>query len=183
MATSTLLKLTHDESPEIYLQEISLLDANDNYVNWLNDSHVNQYLETRHSVQSLSSIREFIEATIANPNEHLFTIRLSASNKHIGNIKLGYINHHHKTADISLFIGDKNSWGKGYASQAIKIISHYGLETLHLRKLCAGAYEPNIASTKAFLKAGYQLDGVLSNHFIFDGTPCDRVQVCLFNYN
>ena len=178
---STLLKLVDETIPDIYLQQITKDDATEQYVNWLNDPMVNRYLETRFMVQTLASVSAFIDNINVNPNEHLFTIRLSATGQHIGNIKLGAVNGHHGYGDISLFIGEKSCWGKGYASQAIKLISQYGLEQLGLRKLCAGAYEPNIGSTNAFLKAGFIHDGVLKAHYLLDGSTCDRIQVCLFS--
>ncbi|MCJ8320011.1 MAG: GNAT family N-acetyltransferase [Colwellia sp.] len=174
------MKISSDTAPDLYLQYISIDDANKIYVDWLNDPLINQYLETRFHIQNINSIREFISSMIANPNEHLFTIRTTCNEQHIGNIKVGGINTTHNIADVSLFIGDKDSWGKGFATKAIQLISRYALENLQLRKLCAGAYKPNIASTRAFLKAGYINDGFLANHYLLNGQPCDLVQVCLF---
>ncbi len=174
------IQISSEKTPSIYLQSINETDANDEYVQWLNDPLINQYLETRHYQQDFQSIINFIKEMETNPNEHLFTIRLRDNNKHIGNIKVGNINPHYDIADISLFIGDKDSWGKGFATQAIQLISRYSFEQLKLRKLCAGAYKPNIASTMAFIKAGYVRDGVLVEHYIFNNQPCDLVQVCLF---
>ncbi|MCW8863854.1 MAG: GNAT family N-acetyltransferase [Colwellia sp.] len=176
------IKISSARVPSVYLQSISEQDASNEYVQWLNDPLVNQYLETRFYPQDLSSVLDFIRNIIANPNEHLFTIRLTENNKHIGNIKIGGINTHHNVGDVSLFIGDKNAWGKGLASQAIQLISRYSIEQLHLRKLCAGAYQANVGSTKAFLNSGYQRDGVLVDHYTFNGQPVDLVQVCIFNH-
>lgn len=183
MQNDNNIQIKNDNIPDIYLQNIQLSDANQTYVDWLNDPEINQYLETRHYSQDIDSIVEFIKAMQANPNEHLFTIRTTDDNKHIGNIKVGGINAIHQIGEVSLFIGDKTTWGKGYATQAIQLISQYSFETLSLRKLTAGAYSPNKGSTKAFLKAGYVNDGILTDHYLFNGKPCNLVQVCMFNKN
>lgn len=169
-----------EELPLIYLQSIEEDDVSDEYVKWLNDPIINQYLETRHSTQDLQSILAYVLHIQAVPNEHLFTIRLKENNKHVGNIKVGNINTYYNIAEISLFIGDKTVWGKGIATQAIQLISSFSIKKLKLRKLSAGAYEQNVASTKAFLNAGYTRDGVLRDHYIFKNQPCDLVQVCFF---
>lgn len=181
MTKEEIIHISSENFPLIYLQTIDEQDANEKYVQWLNDPQINQYLETRFYQQDLESVSAFIANIIANPNEHLFTIRLKATNKHIGNIKVGAINNHHSIGDISLFIGDKNSWGKGIAQQAIQLISRYSFDRLKLRKLCAGAYKPNIASTKAFLTSGYIQDGIRESHYTLHQQPCDLVQVCLFS--
>lgn len=175
------MKIFSAEFPEIYLQTINEADANEEYVNWLNDPIVNQFLETRLYQQSLSTIKAFIQETIANPAEHLFTIRLKQSHQHIGNIKVGSINSTHGVGEISLFIGNKAYWGKGIATKAIKLISSYSINHLALRKLSAGAYKPNKGSTFAFLKAGYQEDCIMTEHYLLNNQPCDLVKVCFFD--
>lgn len=176
---NNLTKITSNEVKDIFLQSISLDDANENYVAWLNDPLVNQYLETRFSKQDLNSVKGYISANLNNPLEQLFTIRTN-NNKHIGNIKVGNINKTHNIAQVSLFIGEKESWGKGYAYQAIRLISQYAFDILSLRKLTAAAYFNNIASTKAFLKAGYKIECRLKNHYILNGEACDIIQVAMF---
>lgn len=174
------MKIISTQLPTIYLQSISEQDASEQYVSWLNDPFVNQYLETRFHNQNLSTIVSFIRDVMANPNEHLFTIRLKSNDRHIGNIKVGAINSSHNIGEVSLFIGEKSCWGKGIAKQAIQLISRYSIETLKLRKLSAGAYRPNKGSTLAFINSGYIEDAILAEHFLLNGQPCDLVKVCFF---
>lgn len=171
------MRIISSQIPTIYLQSISEQDASEEYVSWLNEPLVNQYLETRHQPQSLETVTSFLQTILKNPNEHLFTIRLQSNDQHIGNIKVGSINNTHRVGEVSLFIGDKNSWGKGIAKQAIQLISRYGIETLNLRKLSAGAYLPNKGSTFAFINSGYFEDAVLTEHFLLNDQPCDLVKV------
>ena len=146
---------------------------NERYASWLNDPFVYQFLETRHCKQTLETIRQFVESVNSNPSEHLFGIFLDG--KHIGNIKLGPINSNHPVADVSLFIGDRQSWGMGYATQAIRLVSEFGFDSLGLIKLSAGAYAENIGSIRAFEKAEYQTEGRRRNHYLLDGKPSDII--------
>ena len=86
--------------------------------------------------------------------------------QHIGNIKLGFINKHHQKGQISLFIGEKNSWGKGYGKESIKAITQWGFKELHLERIEAGCYAGNTASLQAFLTVGFSVEGFLRNNFI-----------------
>ncbi len=175
------MKISSSKIPELSLQSINIGDASHMYVEWLNDPLINQYLETRFYKQDMRSVKHFITAMIDNTNEHLFTIRQSTNNNHVGNIKIGAINTTHNIGEVSLFIGDKGVWGKGFATKSIQLISRYAFEVLNIRKLSAGAYKPNVASTKAFLKAGYNSEGILTDHYLLNGQPCDLVKVCLFD--
>ncbi|AOX03979.1 hypothetical protein BJP34_35185 [Moorena producens PAL-8-15-08-1] len=42
---------------------------------------------------------------------------------------------------------------------------------LCLRKLTTGCYGSNVASRKAFLKAGFQIEGERKAHFLVNGKP------------
>lgn len=65
---------------------------------------------------------------------------------------------------MSYFIGEKNAWGKGFATEAIQLVTHFAFEQLHLHRLQAGLYASNIGSGKALEKAGYHLEAVFKNN-------------------
>lgn len=146
---------------KIFLRPVILEDCNQTYLNWLLDPMVSQCLETRWQKQSLETIKSFVQSMLVNPNNYLFAIIEKTTNKHIGNIKLGPINTDHLYADVSYFIGDRNAWGKGYASEAVSLITKFGFEELHLHKLQAGVYASNKGSIKILEKEGYKLEGRL----------------------
>ncbi len=92
-------------------------DINIKYVEWLNDPCVNQYLETRFSPQSLESVYLYWKTYQLDKNSPWFAICTLSNEDHIGNIKLGPIDWVHRRAEISLFIGERGCWGKGYAAE------------------------------------------------------------------
>jgi len=148
----------------ITLRTIEISDCNEAYVSWLNDSMVNQYLETRFSVQTLQSIIEFVYGMIKSDSSYLFAMITNDGNsKHIGNIKLGPIHPHYLCADVSYFIGDKNYWGKGIATEAIKLVVDFAFDKLKLHRVQAGVFEHNIGSVKALEKSGFICEGRLRN--------------------
>lgn len=153
----------------VYLREVRLEDVNDNYYQWLNDSGVNQFLETRYIPRSKQNIQSYVQSMDGNAEEPFLAICLKGTHKHIGNIKLGPINWLHRFADISLVIGDKNSWAKGIATECIRLITRFAFDTLNLNKLHAGCYAQNVGSKKAFLKAGFKQEGVLEKKRIVNG--------------
>lgn len=160
-------------SSRLLLREVRESDLNASYVSWLNDSEVNSFLETRFVPQSIESIRSYWQNHRDAVNSPWFAIELIESNQHIGNIKLGPIDWVHRRADVSLFIGDKASWGKGYASEAIFLMSKWAFDQLDLYKLSAGIYSTNIGSRRAFEKAGFALEATLKDELYSDGSRVD----------
>ena len=91
---------------------------------------------------------------------------------HIGNIKLGPINHKNKSAEISYFIGEKKLWGKGYTTLAIgEIIKKAKKKGINI--LRAGLYDVNIGSEKVLLKNGFKLDKKIKSQVIYKGKKFD----------
>ena len=110
-------------------------------------------------------------------DERLFGIFIKEQNKHIGNIKLGPVRNPHKLAEISLFIGDTSEWGKGYATEAISIVTDYAFNELHMNKLIASMYAEIQASTRAFISAGWEEEARLKEHYLHDGKTMDLIIV------
>lgn len=145
----------------VSLRPITLDDCTDRYVQWLRDPEVNQYLETRWVEQTLESVREFVSAVERDPASHLMAITDAGTGHHIGNIKLGPIRRHHNYADLSYFIGDRDFWGRGYATEAIQLAIRLGFERLGLHRLQAGIYATNVGGARVLEKAGFVRDAVL----------------------
>ena len=98
-------------------------------------------------------LKGYIEKLLYNDDERLFAICDINTEAHIGNIKLGPINWHHKFADVGIIIGDKKQWGKGRAVEAIRTLCRFGFDELGLNKITAGCYSGNQGSVFFFLYA------------------------------
>jgi ribosomal-protein-alanine N-acetyltransferase len=148
-------------------------DVSPAYVSWLNDPTITAFLETRFTVQDEATVRAFVAEQTANPQIFLFRIALIEGDLHIGNIKLGPINRHHASAQISLFIGDQRWHGAGLGTEAISAVTRWAFETCGLKRVEAGCYSENLGSLQAFLKAGFTIEGFRrSSHVMVDGRRC-----------
>lgn len=166
----------------IYLRRLTEYDASESYVRWMNDPDINQYLESRFYTHSIESTKAFIRS-VTNDNNYLFGIFDKNNDKHIGNIKVGGINHYHKYADIGFLIGEKSYWGKGIATEAIGLATDFAFNTLKLHKLWGGAYSPNTGSVKAFVKNGYKQEGIKHSQYLCHGEYVDDVMYGKVNPN
>jgi len=144
----------------VTLRTIELSDCTEEYLSWLNDPMVNKYLETRLSTQTHQSIYDFVHEMIRSDSSYLFAMISNDSRiKHIGNIKLGPVHPFYLYADVSYFIGDKDYWGKGIATEAIKQVVDLAFNKFILHRVQAGVFEHNIGSIKALENSGFILEG------------------------
>jgi ribosomal-protein-alanine N-acetyltransferase len=162
-------------SARLALRQLTPADVTERYVAWLNDDEVNRYLESRFAAHTLATTRGFVEAMEADGSNVLLGVFLTHDGRHIGNIKIGPIDAVHRSADVGLLIGERDEWGKGYATEAIGLATEYAFSVLDLRKLTAGCYEQNLGSARAFEKAGWRREGTRRRQFVSDGRRVDEI--------
>jgi [ribosomal protein S5]-alanine N-acetyltransferase len=166
---------------QISLRGIKISDVNDTYCKWMNDPEITAFLESRFQSYSIKDLKKYVENKINSSNNLFLAIILKKDDRHIGNIKLSDINWYHKYCDIGIIIGEKDCWGKGYAFEAIKLLTDFAFSELKLHKITAGAYDVNESSVRAFLKAGYFIEGKRKKHFLFENRYVNAVQMAIIN--
>jgi len=152
----------------IVLRPVKETDIGEAYIGWMNDKIVNKYMETRLRRQDKQAVTEYVKIMNNDENIYFMAIILEEQSLHIGNIKMIFFPHHHR-GELSIFIGDKNCWGKGFATESINLISSFAFNEIKLHKLTAGCYSNNVGSAKAFEKASFHREAVLRNHYLCEG--------------
>ncbi len=165
----------------IYLRGVRPSDVNEAYYRWMNDPEVTGYLESRFCPNSMEGLRDYVTSKLGDRDNIFLAIVVKEGDRHIGNIKLGPINWVHRFADIGLMIGEKDCWGKGYATEAIRLVVDYAFRELNLHKLTAGCYDLNEGSVKAFKKVGFEVEGVRKKYFYYRGSYVNGVLLGLLN--
>ncbi|WP_223694636.1 GNAT family N-acetyltransferase [Leifsonia poae] len=155
-------------TPRLTLACLTEDDATEAYRGWLADPEVSRYLESRFAEPTIESTRAFITAMRESSHSYLFGLFVRETGLHCGNIKLGPVDTRYATGTIGLMIGDKGSWGQGFASEAIGAITRWAFGSLRLEKLNAGAYASNIGSVRAFHKNGFLTEGVQRSQVVLD---------------
>lgn len=74
---------------------------------------------------------------------------------------------------IAIIIGEKDLWGKGVASEALRLAADYGFSALKLNKLTAGSYAVSERSRRLFEKNGFVLEARLERHYFCGGKFVD----------
>lgn len=175
--SSRLLPAGFIRGRNLYLREVRIEDAVGNYHRWMNCAEITRFLESRFRPSSTRDIETYIQLTNADQDCLFLAICQIADDRHIGNVKMGPINRIHRTADLGILIGEKDCWGKGYATAAIELVTEFAFTRLDLRKLTAGAYANNVGSIRAFQKAGFQIEGQRRQQYFCDGEFVDAVML------
>jgi RimJ/RimL family protein N-acetyltransferase len=165
----------------IYLRPLADSDVTPRYLEWLRDEQVHSFLEVRGDDLVLDDIKEYISKGPRTGEYYMYAICDAASNLHIGNVKVGPIITAHRVSDLPVVIGDKSYWGKGVATEAIKLGGQTAFDEHGIRKLQGQIYRGNIGSLKAYCRAGWVIEGVIQGRYLVNGEPMDQVIVSCNN--
>lgn len=164
----------------VLIRELRLSDAKDVYFN-IRDKEINKwtkplmrshpenavtqlvYRALRHVWKALQLIRQ----TICPPKvkkEVKLGIVLKETDKAIGIISLKKIDMKNKCAEIGFWLG-RNHWGKGLATEAVRLALKFGFTELELNRIYAWTFEKNIGSKKVMEKCGLKMEKIVSDAY------------------
>ena len=178
MMSSPSTKLVY----RLLLRELVEDDIDDRYVAWFSqgDRHLDFYSATGRKFEREALLRDLREGKQSG-RTFFYAIVDKAEGLVIGNVKIGPIDPIHKTSDLVVLIGDRAFLGKGLAKEAIELGNAIAFEAHGIRKLCGGMFAAHAASIKAYLAAGWVIEGTLKGHYLVNGEQMDRVLVACFN--
>ena len=127
---------------------------------WVNDPAVTSTL-LMHRPVNLQAEEAFIDEMTKSETEVVVGITLKESGKLIGAAGLNPIHFQSRQAQFGIFIGDKDEWGKGYATEATSLLTRYAFETLNLNRVWLHVTEENTAAIRAYEEVGFKREGLL----------------------
>lgn len=169
---------TADRARAVTLDDLRVEHVGEAYRSWLADPVVMHYLEARFRTHTLGEIGAYVEEVNASKTDRIW--RILCDGRHVGNVKLAGIDPRHRRAALSLLIGDRSVWGQGVATEAIRLATTESFKNYDLYKIFAGFYAENIASIRAFEKAGYVIEATLRGNRCLDGRMVDEVLMARF---
>ena len=150
------------------------------FVKWLADeetrSYVSQYLpysqvqEEQWYEDNLKSREEQAWAIDAQPPE----IGLEPW-EHIGSCSFFRINWRSRHAEAGILIGAREFWGRGYGSDAMRTLMHWGFYTLNLNRIYLRVFEDNGRAIRSYRKVGFVDEGRLRQDDYRNGTYRDTL--------
>ncbi|MDQ3855278.1 MAG: GNAT family N-acetyltransferase [Chloroflexota bacterium] len=139
------------------------------YCRWFADKAVNLY--TLRFPPSAEMAEGWLRKAAESEKEVLWMICVEG--RVIGAIQIDTIDWHHRRGEIAFVIGEREHWGKGYGTEAVRLITRFAFEELNLEKLQGEAVADNLGSVRAMEKAGYGQYGLARRHFFQNGRWAD----------
>jgi diamine N-acetyltransferase len=101
-------------------------------------------------------VGQFIDRILTNPDRVWFAMYDTADWRPVGHANLRDINHQHRTAEFGITIGDPADRGKGFGTEATRLVLDYAFTALGLNNVLLDTNEFNAAGIRAYQKAGFK---------------------------
>ncbi len=143
------------------------------WINWLNNSRVSKFSSRSFIKHTITSQKKFVKQRITDKNCKLFLIKYL--NLYIGVIELTNIEYKNKNCEIRYLIGNPSLWGKGLASESIKLASKYAFKRLKIKTIYADTHQDNLASQKVLKKNNFKIQGRIKKFFSGKAKARDKI--------
>ena len=168
------------EFENYYVKPLTVAEVTPQYLEWLNDKEVNEYLELKYVKYDLPMLLDYVKSFENDNSRFAFGIFDKETNKHIGNGSIYNVNRHVGTFDIGYLIGDKSYWGKNSGFATVLMLCKIAFEDLKMRKIFTYIYSTNVRSRFVMQKIGFVNEATLKDRVLFEGKPTDS---CVYALN
>jgi RimJ/RimL family protein N-acetyltransferase len=145
--------------PRLYLRPLEFADCEGPYLEWFNDEEVCRGNRHHTFPYTPEKAREYVAMTRSSTDELVLAIVDREKETHIGNIALQQIHPIYRSAEFSIIIGDKRYWGKGYGTEAGRLLLDHGFSRLNLHRVACGTFASNKAMQGLALDLGMKEEG------------------------
>ena len=166
------------QGERIYLDAIRKEDSAQ-AAGWFADMELQRLLERNivfpHTIEDHEDFYEQQRQARRDASMFAFNIRRKDEGVLIGGCLMVDFNWQARHAMVALFIGDRNLWGKGYGTDALRVLLRYGFMELNLNRIGLGVFSYNTRAIKSCEKIGFQHEGRMREMICRDGKYHDEI--------
>jgi len=149
------------------------------FAKWGRDSEFVRLLDSDPArLLSVDKYKEWFEKDLVEQqknDELFFLIRTLEEDLTIGLIGLNGIQWVHGDAWVGIGLGEREYWGEGYGTDAMRILQRYAFEELNLHRLSLSVFEYNSRAIRSYEKVGFVIEGRVRQFLNRDGRRYDMI--------
>ena len=162
---------------KIYLRPFSQDDSA--YVKrWFDDPEIRK-LTGEVKALSLEETEEFYERLRTSTDRVWFVIVLKDDDRVIGEAGLLRIFMPWRNTDVSIIIGEREEWGKGYGTETGRLLLNYAFKRLGMHRVSIGVVGFNERALRFWERLGFKEEGIQKDGYLYDGRYSDFIMMSL----
>lgn len=126
---------------------------------WNSDDEVQTFVDCN-LPSTLTELERWFYENVPNRYYQIYAIE-TIEGKVIGDLELDHINWAKQEAEVRIRIGDKESWGMGYGTEALRLMLSYWFTEKKFKRIYLRVYQFNRRAIRCYLKNGFKQVGIL----------------------
>lgn len=140
-----------------------------------NPAFMRLYDATPAAPRSRKNVEQFINSYLDDDKTYFFTIRRLEDNALVGIIDVSGILWNQGTGWLGIAIGDPANRGKGYGSEATRLLLDFAFRELNLHRIQLTVFAYNEAAIHLYEKLGFKREGAHRQLLHRDGKRYDMI--------
>ena len=141
--------------------------------NWINDRDLVLFNAPYRPISDLHH-RQWFEAIQHREDSVIFGIR-EKTGRLVGTCQLVNRNQVNQSAELQIRIGDERDRGRGFGTAAVRQLLRFAFQDWNLHRVQLAVLDGNEAALRAYLKCGFQKEGLLRDAVHIDGKYRDLI--------
>lgn len=144
---------------------------------WLADAELRRWIGSVDKQPTMEEEFEWYVGRRQDPDAVLWTME-TADGALLGSTELR-LSVNNRRAEVGIAIFDREYWGKGFGTDALRLVLEYAFRELELNRVELTTDHDNARAIRSYEKCGFVSEGVLREHRIIEGKPSDSVQMAI----
>lgn len=145
---------------KVYLTALEPEKVAELFNRWAGDTEYWRLANSEPVIQfSVAGIKTWLEEHLYDKDNFFFIIQTQKENRSIGDVGLYGIDWIHRNAYLGISIGEREEWGKGYGTDAVKVILELAFSELNLHRVSLTVFGYNQRAIRSYEKAGFRMEG------------------------
>ncbi|HUF54857.1 MAG TPA: GNAT family protein [Dehalococcoidia bacterium] len=143
------------------------------YQGWLADDELRRWIGSVTEQPTIEEEFDWYVSRRQDPDSVLWAIETTEGTL-LGNVELR-MSVNNLRGEVGIAIFDREYWGQGYGTEALKLVLEYAFGELELNRVELTTDHDNTRAIRSYEKCGFTQEGVLRKHRMIDGVPSDSL--------
>jgi len=126
-------------------------------------------------------IERFFTARALGPESLSLAVHVRETNRLIGTCALSQLDSDNGSALYHITIGEKDTWGRGYGTEATRLMLDHAFGTLNLHRIGLSVFSFNERAIRSYRSCGFVVEGRAREAIWRDGRWWDEVSMSVLH--
>jgi RimJ/RimL family protein N-acetyltransferase len=126
-------------------------------------------------------IERFFVARALGAEALSLAVHVRETNRLIGTCALSQLDSDNGSALYHITIGEKDTWGRGYGTEATRLLLDHAFETLSLHRIGLSVFSFNERAIRSYLSCGFVMEGRAREAIWRDGRWWDEITMSVLH--